>query len=75
MSKYLEFNQLDVQRKTKVFEIRNKSDVFLGCIDWSGAWRQYVFTPSRACELKFSKGCLTDISKFIDGLMIEWRKK
>ena len=46
------FNQLDTSKthpnkKTKVFEIRNKEDMFLGTIEWKNTWRQYIFSPSK----------------------------
>ncbi len=69
---WLKFNELDVpKRKTQVFEIRNtKTDFFLGTIEWDGSWRQYVFSPT-AEPSKFSKGCLKEISDFINELMEE----
>ena len=68
---WLEFNKLEVERKTKVFEVRNiKTDFFLGTIEWDGAWRQYVFSPT-AKPCKFSKGCLKEIFDFINELMEE----
>ena len=74
-SKWLKFNELDVpNRKTKVFEVRNKSsDFFLGTVEWWGAWRQYIFKPTAEGTI-WSHGCLLDLSNFIKQLMEERKK-
>ena len=70
MKTYLEFNELEVERKTKVFEVRNKEHFFLGSIDWANGWRQYVFNPT-AEPTQLSVGCLKEIEEFIKDLMEE----
>ena len=46
MSKYLEFEQIPYEGKTKRFEVISKlHDVLLGEIKWFGRWRQYAFFP------------------------------
>jgi hypothetical protein len=80
MSEHLEFNELDIskqfpKRKTKVFEVRGKSDgFFLGNIAWHRTWRQYVFTPTKE-EAIWSHECLADLSAFIKNLMKEREKR
>jgi len=68
---WLEFNELEIERKTKVFEVRNKqTDFFLGTIEWDTAWRQYIFTPTGEPS-KLARSCLKEIYDFIEGLMEE----
>lgn len=68
--KYLEFNELDVERKTKVFEVRNKiTDYYLGDIEWDCGWRQYVFTQRIDERIKMSWGCQIQCGEFIKKLM------
>lgn len=76
-SKYLNFVEVPYPtRKTKVFEVRAKSNGFqLGMIGWHGGWRQYVFTPTRSEETIWSEGCLRDLADFIAEKMAEWRKR
>ena len=59
-------------RKTKTFICaNNNTDVQLGDVAWSRAWRQYCFEPES--QTVFSKSCLLDICDFIKQL-IEERK-
>ena len=68
---WLEFNELETERKTKVFEVRNiKTDFFLGVIEWGTAWRQDVFTPTGEPS-KLARSCLKEIYDFIEELMEE----
>ena len=50
-------------RGTKVWTIWDRDGGILGYVSWSRSWRQYVFSPSPACD--FSAGCLTEIVGFI----------
>jgi len=70
--KYLIFNELDVERKTKVFEVRNqKLDYYFGDIEWDCGWRQYIFSQRVDEKIKMSRGCLKEIYDFLDKLMEE----
>jgi hypothetical protein len=69
---YLFFHKVNVlRRKTKVYEVTNRDNFFLGTIQWSGRWRQYVFQPNCTEETQWSRGCLRDIAAFIEKLMME----
>jgi hypothetical protein len=69
-SKHLEFNEVSVKRKTKVFEVVSKHDKsFLGCVEWWPGWRQYVFSPDQGKTTIWSHDCLLDLSNFIKELM------
>jgi len=70
---YIEMNLLSQTEKTQCWAVRNKkSQLLLGRVGWSGAWRQYIFEPWE--NTIFSKGCLEDICYFIKQLM-DKRKK
>lgn len=57
-------------RKTSVYSVINKeSKVFLGLVTWYGPFRCYSFIP--ASGMVFERTCLSDIVKFIDGLMMK----
>ena len=60
------------KRKTKCFEITNKSGQCIGYISWYAAWRQYCFWTA-GTQCLFSQGCLDDISDFL-GKLKEDRK-
>lgn len=68
-------------RKTRLFAIRrddgNGMGSYLGGIEWSGAWRQYVFDPEG--NTKWSRGCMMKIIEFLDIINNEertkWRKQ
>ena len=75
-NKYIEFNLVRLNKKTKVYCVRNiKSQMILGFIKWYGAWRQYCFEPIISDIAIFSSGCLIDISNFIKQLMNERKNK
>lgn len=73
-SEWLEFYiMIPKGRKTKIINVWNrKTDCYLGNIQWSGAWRQYVFMPMP--DRQFSRGCMEDIIVFIKILMEERKK-
>ena len=57
-------------RKTDIYYCFNRnSNDRLGIVKWHGAWRQYCFFVDVEYEVIFSKGCIKDISDFIDSLM------
>lgn len=63
--KYIAFEEIVSIGKTKKFGCYNISDrVLLGEVKWYSSWRQYCFFPNAG--LVFSKGCLDDISHFLN---------
>lgn len=59
--------------KTRVWTVESKQHgSVLGLIRWFGRWRQYVFEPGH--ETLFNVGCLSDIEKFLDDAMADWRE-
>ena len=67
MSKYLEFNIIELKPKTKVIKVMSKlHGNTLGVIKWFGRWRQYGFFPES--ETVFNMECLNDIQSYIRGL-------
>ena len=71
MAKYLFFEELKTDTKTKRFNVKNKlSNDLLGCIKWYAPWRKYCFFILSS-DLIFDAYCLNDISDFINGLMAE----
>lgn len=70
---YVSFKLIERKPKTNVYEIMSESrGNILGRIFWYGPWRQYVFEPLP--DTVWSRGCLKEITSFLDGLM-EARKK
>lgn len=59
-------------KKTKTFEVQNKSGQVLAEIKWSGAWRKYVF---HSWEAQYDTGCMNEIIEFINNLMNERKNK
>ena len=77
--KQLKFEQLDTSKthpnkKTKVFEIRNEKDTFLGTVEWKNTWRQYIFTPPAYTTI-WARGCIKELYEFIERLMQERKVK
>lgn len=73
MSKYITFNLIESKPKTKVYSIINiASDCSIGIIKWYGSWHQYCFFPNP--DTVFSRGCLNDITEFIEKEMKERKK-
>lgn len=63
--KYICFELKEEKPKTKVYNcINNKSSYVIGQIKWFPSWRQYCFYPFGYTV--FSKGCLNDITDFIN---------
>jgi hypothetical protein len=70
-SKYLYFEELGSNPKTKRFAVLNKTSEFiLGYVKWYAPWRKYCFFINQA-DLVFDARCLADIYNFIDRLMSE----
>lgn len=63
-------------KKTKVFAVRRDDKKgcarYLGSIEFSGAWRQYVFCPEP--ETKWSSGCKKKMCEFEDMLNKQWKE-
>ena len=69
--KYIYFQEILLQRKTKTFLALNKnSGESLGAIKWYAPWRKYCFFVSDH-ELVFDASCLADIQDFLNKLMQE----
>lgn len=67
---YINFRILSEGKKTNVYTCyNNRSVAALGTVKWYGPWRQYCFYPD--AEMVFNKGCLNDISNFMEALMLE----
>ena len=64
-------------RKTRIFTVRRNDKIglchLLGKIEWSGAWRQYVFKPEE--KTLWSSLCLFGISDFLEKINQEEREK
>lgn len=72
VKEYLYFEEYypEVERKTKVFIVKLKSDKEkIGSIEWNTGWRQYCFYSDRMTT--WSQGCLKQVYNFIDKLMEE----
>ena len=71
IGKYLTVQKVDVpERVTDVWQVFGTTDV-LGRVEWSGRWRQYVFTPMKGTI--YNAGCLDDISAFLKAQNINHR--
>jgi len=64
-------------RKTNLYAIRRNDESglcdYIGGIEWSGRWRQYVFTPDK--DTQWSNSCLRKIIDFIDKINKAHREK
>lgn len=60
--------------RTSVWSCRNlRSGAILGIIKWHGAWRQYCFFTKG--EIILNRGCMADITEFINQLHEERKTK
>jgi|WetSurMetagenome_2_1015567.scaffolds.fasta_scaffold217631_5 hypothetical protein len=75
--KHLNFKEsFSASGKTKVIELLSLHDnTYLGTIQWSGAWRQYVFCPTCSDDTQWSHDCLEDLRHFIIQLNKEQKEK
>lgn len=76
MKKWLEFikDEKPKNRKTDIYQINNISTkVNVGNIRWYGGFRKYIFAPN--ADFIYDAGCLTDISDFLNVLMLERKIK
>ena len=81
--KYIHFEeeQNPGRKTTKWNCLNSNSGNLLGYVEWYGAWRQYTFsTYSPAFSYEYiniilNKGCLDDISDFLDQLNKAQRSK
>jgi hypothetical protein len=54
-------------RRTRAWTVVTKdSGEALGLVDWYGAWRCYVFTPTLEVETVYEQRCLRDIADFVE---------
>jgi hypothetical protein len=70
---YMNFVELETDKKTRVICVFNNAGVQLGIISFYPAWRQYIFRPREGTM--FSSGCERDLADFKDRLTLEWRTK
>lgn len=71
-SKWIHFVRIQSTGKTQIWQVvTNEGNTLLGQIKWFGNWRKYAFYPENFTV--FESTCLTDITKFLDGLMLERR--
>lgn len=69
---WIVFTEQPQTGKTKIFDIVNKEyQQTIGQIKWYSGWRRYCFFPKDDCV--FEVDCLTDITSFLKGLMIEYK--
>jgi hypothetical protein len=69
---YIHFEKVPADTKTARYLCFNTQTGYrLGVVNWSGAWRQYVFHPEAGTV--FSAGCLKDVQTFIGELMAQRR--
>ena len=71
--KHMEIRKNNDLGKTSTFSVLDRRGMLLGQIRWWPSWRQYCFFPHS--NTVFSKGCLDDVSSFIEELMQERKKK
>ncbi len=68
--KWIKFQEIPTKGITKRFAVVNKESVFtIGYIQWYVAFRQYSFFPT--ANTVYEKTCLSDITKFIEKLMLD----
>jgi hypothetical protein len=74
-SSHLEFEKVplaDGQKLHKYLVLNHSLYQEIGIIHWRGGWRQYVFKAHP--EIDMSRGCMKQVSEFIDSLMKDWKK-
>lgn len=68
--KYIHFEKVAETPKTSSWICRsNRSNDDLGMVKWYGPWRQYCYFSAGGSV--YNVGCLSDISNFIEQVMIE----
>lgn len=73
-TKYLRFRLSGRYPKTEYWVVfSQQSGEIIAHIKWCCPWRQYAMFPEE--ETVYSVECLNDISKFIQALMDEHKKK
>lgn len=71
---YMVFVEVPTEKKTKTWRCLNKGSRFqLGTVAWYAPWRQYCyfnFIPKDDTinQAVFNKGCLDDISSFLESV-------
>jgi hypothetical protein len=65
---YIRFVKKPSTGTTSVWSCKNiRHGDELGIIKWYGGWRTYCFFPT--VQAVYSRGCLNDITEFIDTLL------
>lgn len=72
---FLLFNEAPVPKgiKTRIWNVRNTSQMLLGWVKFAPHWRRYVFIPDYAVQLQFDAGCLKDIVQFLEEQTQAWK--
>jgi hypothetical protein len=82
IGKYLEareWSKLSPTHKTRRWGIYSTAHLdrdegsLLGFVAWFGRWRQYTFDPKPGTT--FNRGCLADITAFLEKVNLEHRKE
>jgi hypothetical protein len=70
---YINLTPVETKKKTGTWKCsNNKSGDELGIVKWYAPWRQYCYFPTT--QAVYSRGCLADITHFIESEM-DKRKK
>lgn len=77
--KYLMFKDIShkfPKKITKTFEVWNQeTNYYLGVIEWSGRWRQYISVQRIDEQVQMAKGCHREVADFIEKLMEDRKEK
>ncbi len=71
MKSYLIFEEVgrSDSGKTKIIDVKNNDDVYLGSIKWKPGWRSYVFLPYEYTI--FDRKCLAEIADYLNKLVLD----
>jgi hypothetical protein len=78
MSKWIKFEQVLEERKTKTWIVRTiEGSAALGVVRWHSPWRRYAFFP--VPETLYENQCLNDLATFLEDRTREqretWKKR
>jgi hypothetical protein len=63
-AKWIEFIEVPASGVTKRWEIRTRSGIVIGRVQWSNGWRRYALCPGFPTE--WEQDCLRDVADFIE---------
>jgi hypothetical protein len=66
MKQLLRFVEVKTEGKTKIFNVFNHSDDFLGTIHWRVGWRCYVVSYEDGIDMSVS--CMKELINFMEEL-------